>query len=76
MPARSGGSARAEIAGAGIQITAPPSPIANSATPSAGPLGATAASPSAAVEIESPSRTSQTSVSLDAAHDTASVPSR
>ena len=48
--------------------------MANSAMPSTGPFGANAASPSAVVEIDSPMRISPTSVTFDAAHDTASVP--
>ena len=48
----------------------------NSATPSTGPFGAIDARPSELVETTRPSRTSPTSVTFDAAHDTASVPTR
>ena len=76
MPARSGGNTLAPIAGAGIQMIAPPSPIKKSATPSTAAELENAAAPSDTVEIVSPNLTSCTKVIFDDAHDTSNVPRR
>ena len=76
IPARSGRNTRAPIAGAGIQMIAPPSPMKKRATPRMAAEFENAAAPSDTVEIVSPNLTSWTKVIFDDAHDTSKVPNK